>query len=118
MKLNNDKWIAYTSELANRILEMKFGKEYKSKCLVKVGTCTHYTELGQTTFDNIYDDVDGQVGLRPPCRGTQGWPQGSTNPKILNFSADFGSDLGTSGIIFDHFDTMFEDFQTNETSTF
>ena len=58
MKLNNDKWIAYTCEIANRILEMKFGKDYESKCLVKVGNCTHYTELGQTTFDNIYDDVE------------------------------------------------------------
>lgn len=57
----DDKLIAVTCELANRILEMKFGKEYKNKCLVKVGTCTHYTELGQTTFDNIYDQVENLI---------------------------------------------------------
>ena len=58
MKLTNDKWIAYTCEITERILKMKFGKDYKSKCLIEDDDGSRYTELGQTTFDNIYDDVE------------------------------------------------------------
>jgi hypothetical protein len=56
MKLNNDKWIAYTSELAERILQMKFGKDYKSKCLIEDDDGSRYTKRGQEIFDNIYEN--------------------------------------------------------------
>tara|TARA_R100001163_G_scaffold14424_1_gene13175 strand:- start:4842 stop:5060 length:219 start_codon:yes stop_codon:yes gene_type:complete len=65
MKLTNEKWIAYTCEITERILQMKFGKNYKSKCLIEYDGGSRYTERVQEIFDNIYDDVE--VLLR--CNG-------------------------------------------------
>ena len=57
--MNEDKLIETTSEIADMILRLKFGKDYDKKCIVtNEDDTTEYNEAAQDIFNDIYDTVE------------------------------------------------------------
>ena len=57
--MNDDKLIETTSEIADMILRLKFGKDYDKKCIVtNEDNTTEYNEAAQDIFNDIYDTVE------------------------------------------------------------
>ncbi len=55
--LNADEYIEYTCEQADKIMQMKLGKDYDNYIVYdKAGKETSYTEEGQDIFIDILDD--------------------------------------------------------------
>ena len=55
--LSADKYIEYTCEQADIIMQMKLGKSYTTY-VKNIGKETSYTEEGQDIFNNILDAVE------------------------------------------------------------
>ena len=61
-KMNEHKLIETTSEIADMILRLKFGKDYDKKCIVtNDDDTTEYNEATQDEFDSIYDQVESLI---------------------------------------------------------
>mgnify|MGYP001479930699 CR=1 FL=1 len=57
--LNADEYIEYTCEQADKIMQMKLGKNYDNYIVYdEVGKETSYTEEGQDIFIEILDAVE------------------------------------------------------------
>ena len=56
--LSADKYIEYTSEQADNIMQMKLGKDYDNYIVYDVDGNSSYTEEGQDIFNNILDAVE------------------------------------------------------------
>ena len=67
IKLTPDEYIAFTSEWADDLMQIKYGKEYERYVHYDVDGNSSYTEEGQDIFNNILDAVElclSDVGIR------------------------------------------------------
>ena len=56
--LSADKYIEYTSEQADNIMQMKLGKDYDNYIVYDVDGNSSYTEEGQDIFIMVLDAVE------------------------------------------------------------
>ena len=65
--LTADQYIEYTCEVADKIMQMKFGKSY-NRYVKNIGKDITYTDEGQNIFNEILDNVEeflADVGIYP-----------------------------------------------------
>jgi|TARA_A100000172_G_scaffold77013_1_gene60984 hypothetical protein len=58
IKLNPEEYIAYTSEWADDLMQIKYGKEYERYVTYNRDGNSSYTEEGQEIFEDILASVE------------------------------------------------------------